>query len=187
MYTCTLYSTLAGIQHVYMYIIYAHTCTSSLTYREEQLRAQGLDPSQFRESSSFNERCLHLDLECGIPRETSATATRDQSTEDSRTAVDGQPQTSHVDTVGVRGGRPAAGGVGVGGGCDVGGKDKDKDTPSSTPLPPSLGVPIVTHSKGSKEGNDTPYTCRCIIHYLSRICQCNFAILFHQCSCEVTF
>ena len=133
--------------------------TSFLTYREEQLRAQGLDPSQFRESSSFDERCLRLDLGCGIPRET--TATHGQSTEDSRTAVAGMPQTSHMDTVGVRGGRRTAvelSGVGVG---DVGDKDKDKDkdTPSSTPLPPSLGVPIVTHSKGSKEGTCSLCTC----------------------------
>ena len=117
--------------------VYLPPSLLQLPYREEQLRAQGLDPSQFRDSNSFEEGALHLDLECGIPSETTATASHGQTTEEgSRTTVDAR-----------------VGGVGVaGGGCDVGDKDKDKDTPSSTPLPPSLGVPIVTHSKGSKEG-----------------------------------
>lgn len=119
------------------------------------MRAQGLDPAQFRDSSSVEDRTLRLDLlgithsevepttrgEC-IPRESNRNGQQTNGTSDTS---DGKSK--------------LIAGFGATDVCGVGDKDKDKDAPSSTPLPPPLGMPIVTHSKGRKEGMYTILRC----------------------------
>ena len=120
-----------------------------LSHREEEMRAQGLDPAQFRDSSSVEDRTLRLDL-LGITHNEVEPTTRGECiSRDSR--QNGQQTNGTSDAVGLGGGKSKLiAGLGASDVCGVG--DKDKDTPSSTPLPPPLGVPIVTHSKGRKEG-----------------------------------
>ena len=119
--------------------------------REDKLRAQGLDPAQFQDnssSSSLEEARLVLDLtqsQTATPTTTPTTATPPAPATSTRGQVTmgDKPQSA----AGSRGGR-------VAGGEEVGGGERDEGV-SSTPLPPALGVPIVTHSKGSREGMPT--------------------------------
>ena len=117
---------------------HTHTHTHTHTDREEKLREQGLDPEQFREgsSSSLEEARLELDLPHSELTTTApaATATATAATSGQVTLGE-QTQASSV----------SSRGWGVAGGAGPEGL-------SSTPLPPCLGVPIVTHSKGNKEG-----------------------------------
>ena len=124
------------------------------------MRAQGLDPALFREnssSSSLEEPRWVLDIahsEAGMnttPLHT-ATATRGQVSLGGLQTATGSRGGS-VAGAGSRGGSVA--GAGSRGGSVAGGKDVwegDGDGVSSTPLPPALHVPIVTHSKGHREG-----------------------------------
>ena len=100
-------------------------------YREEKLRAQGLDPEQFRDSNSQEEARLKLDL-TQPEQPTPARVTCGQPTP-------GEPTQSSAESR-----RQSVAGAGVG-------SDRESGV-SSTPVPPCLGVPIVTHSKGRKEG-----------------------------------
>ena len=53
------------------------------------------------------------------------------------------------------------------GGSVAGEVGDGEDGVSSTPLPPALGVPIVTHSKGSKEGTMlySTFVFLCLYHF----------------------
>lgn len=145
----------SDLLHVYQSVV--TVMYYPLSYREEEMRAQGLDPAQFRDSSSVEERTLRLDL-LGITHSEAETTTRGEhiSRESSRSGRSGQQTNGTSEAVGLGGGKSA--GLDV---CGVG--DKDKDAPSSTPLPPPLGVPIVTHSKGRKEGK-CMYTIVYVLH-----------------------
>lgn len=169
--TCTcIYTAFVHILHCVdiEYIAYP------LSYREEEMRAQGLDPAQFRDSSSVDDRILRLDL-LGSDIESTTTSTRGgerNSRESRQDYTAGQQVNGNSDTVGLGNGGKSTliAGFGTSDVCGV--EDKDKDTPSSTPLPPPLGMPIVTHAKGRKEGMYTVLT----LHMLS------FCMVFTNCS-----
>ena len=92
----------------------------------------------------------HLDRMTNTAATAAATARGKEAFSESSAAYRTGQQTSILGPIGLGKSNlmeEVSGDVRVGGGGD-----KDKDTPSSTPLPPPLGVPIVTHSKGKKQG-----------------------------------
>lgn len=134
-------------------------CTLSPPDREEQLRAKGLDPSQYRDSSnSLEERGLNLDLEVShseVATTTTNVVSQGQTTmgENSRVLRPEQSQTTTELRDRLIQEDSEAKGNGVGNrGRGSSRLTATADYPSSTPVPPSLGVPIVTHSKRHQDG-----------------------------------
>ena len=127
------------------------------------MRAQGLDPAQFREnssSSSLEEPQWVLDIahsETGTSTTPPHTAT---ATHGQVSRGDGLQTATGSRGGGVAGAESRGGGVagaGSRGWGVAGGKGRKEfwegdEGVSSTPLPPALHVPIVTHSKGHGEG-----------------------------------
>ena len=156
-------------------------CTLSPPDREEQLRAKGLDPSQYRDSSnSLEERGLNLDLEVShseVATTTTNVVSQGQTTmgENSRVLRPEQSQTTTElrDRFIQEDSEAKGNGVGNRGGIirgssrlTVTGGIVNKDYPSSTPVPPSLGVPIVTHSKRHQDGTFTSVSIIIRLHVL---------------------
>ena len=116
------------------------------------MRARGLDPGQFRDPE---EDIGHKDLRLDLPPEGAKGRETEESAVASRAGQRGSGAGKPSATL-QRGTREVTAAVAV----------EDKDTPSSTPLPPPLGVPIVTHSKSHKEGTCMYCTCMCILMHL---------------------
>ena len=153
---------LAMIERCVNHVLFSHfsfpSISLSLSPREEKLRAQGLDPDQYKDTDSTEGRNLRLDLAGGPHCEATTTAATTDSSGAQITVV-GRPDhpqaaSSHSDPLRNEG--RSAGATVVSGGMD------EKDAPSSTPLPPSLGVPIVTHAKRNQEGRCT-IVCRSLV------------------------
>lgn len=118
-----------------------------LLYRDEKLLAQGLDPRQFKDPEDGKQQEIKLVFP-PLPEFSGGTASPSEQTPvRTKSAIAKKAPSEYLQ----RTGEPMVERT------DAQLEEvNDRDLPSSTPAPPPLIVPIVTHAKGSTEGQSAP-------------------------------